>query len=695
MLEQEKKERKDYFQQVTNEIIAVMEKGNLPWQKPWDPKVGGILCPRPFNGKSGRAYTLDNGIRLAIVMDAKNSSDPRFFTFNQAKEKGWSVKKGAKAITVRQGFYVNKDRDGNNLPEEECYWDNKYIPVFHASDICVSQEYVKDENGKQVYEDVLDKNGKPVMVDDLDKNGNPKMEPAYDEDGQIILDDNGKPAKQAKKKPLCQPKINYTPIPEYVPKKTSIYTHEETMELAEAVLQNSGAKIQHKSGTEAYYERNADIINIPPKEAFPSLAGYYATALHELAHWTGHESRLNRPHHKTCRDSDYAKEELRAELASVYLSMELGVPVNTSQNAAYIQSWIKNLQDDKKEIINAMNDAMKIKNFVKDLAKEKIMEIVKAKKEQEKASETEIVKDIETGIIQEVPVAEVVNTPEKTDNEILKENIVDRVPDDSQPAKKEEVAKEPVEKEPELLPACLVITVFEPKNGELGKEFKFNMESKTFPQFKFNDFEKKNVEIAIDASSPEEYFAKHNTHVVGSLVQVDDDLFYMNKDNKFKRIYATNKDGELIISAAANPEKFQEKVIEKIGQEKFNDYKKNFIEMFRIGAAVENPDIAKENLDVAYQKFVYDNSIKFGLSSNNPIAVNQWKSANESFMQACVKEFGADLEIIKLVANTVKDICPLKVNSEELEKTIVNSKIFQEIKSMENNESQIAAYSVR
>ena len=295
MAEEKTENKRDYFQQVTNEIIAAMEKGNIPWQKPWDPEIGGNLCPKAFNGKSGRAYTLDNAVRCLMVMSMKNSNDPRFFTYNQAKEKGWSVRKGSKALCVRQGFYVTKDTDGNDLPEEECHWTNKYINVFHASDICSKAEYVKDENGKAIYEDVLDDNGKPVMVVDLDENQQPKgYEIVYDDDGQLVFDKNGQPLKEPAKKPLRQPKVIYTPIPEYAPKSTSHYTHEETMELAEAILKNSGANIQHISGESAFYERNSDFINIPPKEAFPTLGGYYSVALHELAHWTGHESRLNR-----------------------------------------------------------------------------------------------------------------------------------------------------------------------------------------------------------------------------------------------------------------------------------------------------------------------------------------------------------------------------------------------------------------
>jgi len=95
----------------------------------------------------------------------------------------------------------------------------------------------------------------------------------------------------------------------------------QAIEAAERALKNSGAKITHK-GTEAFYQPSSDKITMPPKKAFPDQAAYYGTALHELAHWTGHESRLNRDGitgRHAFGSEGYAREELRAEMASVFL----------------------------------------------------------------------------------------------------------------------------------------------------------------------------------------------------------------------------------------------------------------------------------------------------------------------------------------------------------------------------------------
>ncbi len=737
MSEKATEPKRDYFQEVTNELIAVMEKGELPWQKPWDDKVGGNLCPKPFNGKSGRAYTVENAVRLLIKMQEKNSNDPRYFTFVQAQEKEWSIKPGAKATCVRQGFYVTKDRFGNDLPEEEHHWTNKYINVFHASDICKEIVFAKDEKGKIIYEDVLDADGNPVMVDDLDKNGKPKgYELALDEDGNMIIGANNQPVRIPRQKVKRLPKIiSITPIPEFTPNTTSCYTHEETMELAEAVLQNSGAKISHTSADRAFYNKDSDTIYMPPKEAFPSLSGYYATALHELAHWTGHENRLNRVLNGNKQSLSYAKEELRAELASVFLSMELGVPVNTTQNAAYLQSWVQNMKDDKQEIFKASNDAMKITNFIKDLAKEKIKEITMNKTGKKEEPEIEIVNEPKQETVQEPPTKETLQTgtvlepqsksQEEKDNEILKQNGIDVIeprdlPVAEKPTKEtptitvtkakiiptregvvtEEISKTeiPVTSEPEPQPqpepSCLIVSVYNPKDGEFGKEFNFESKGK----FKLSDFERQPPDIIVDASSPQEYFAKHKDHPVGSMVQVDDELFYMNKDNKFRKVYGAYVNGDVVVMPAANQEKLKEfegKIVEKVGQEKFDDYKESFMEMFRNGAAVENLTPSTDNLDLAYSKFVYDNAVKFGLSSSNPIAAKQWDNANNYFMKTCVKEFGADSAMVNLAAKAVKDICPVNVDAEALKAVTVKSSTYQQHKAEESKNVQIAAYGVR
>src|SRR5207237_2368310 len=182
-------------------------------------------------------------------------------------------------------------------------------------------------------------------------------------------------------------------IPERTPKQ---HTEFEIVQAGESILQNSGAEILHDQNDRAFYNRASDQIHLPPKSAFPSAAAYYGTALHELGHWTGHPSRLDREtlnSSKSFGDPSYAREELRAELASVFLAAERGIPHDPAQHAAYVGSWIKALQEDKNEIFRAARDAHKAADFVLSLEMSKLVDQVPnwVREPQERVETTEFV----------------------------------------------------------------------------------------------------------------------------------------------------------------------------------------------------------------------------------------------------------------------------------------------------------------
>lgn len=136
---------------------------------------------------------------------------------------------------------------------------------------------------------------------------------------------------------------------------------------AEKLLRASGANIVNRSQASAYYRADEDTIYLPQKSQFPNEVAYYSTVLHELGHWTGHESRLNRKcSYAPFGSVTYAEEELRAEIGSMMLSAELGIGVSIDSHAAYVQSWIKALQDDPREIFRAAAEAEKICDFIMD-----------------------------------------------------------------------------------------------------------------------------------------------------------------------------------------------------------------------------------------------------------------------------------------------------------------------------------------
>jgi hypothetical protein len=89
--------------------------------------------------------------------------------------------------------------------------------------------------------------------------------------------------------------------------------------------------------------------------------------LHELGHWTGAESRLNRPMEGKFGSEAYAREELRAEIASLMICSELNIGHNFGQHAAYLDSWIRILKDEPFELHKASADAQKIFDFVLDI----------------------------------------------------------------------------------------------------------------------------------------------------------------------------------------------------------------------------------------------------------------------------------------------------------------------------------------
>ena len=105
-----------------------------------------------------------------------------------------------------------------------------------------------------------------------------------------------------------------------------------------------------------------DYIQVPERGQFNSQADYYATALHELGHWTGHPSRLNREMSSDIHSEAYAKEELVAEMASMFVSAETGIPQTQEHfdnHAAYVDYWVKAVKEDPNALFRAVNQAQK------------------------------------------------------------------------------------------------------------------------------------------------------------------------------------------------------------------------------------------------------------------------------------------------------------------------------------------------
>jgi antirestriction protein ArdC len=296
--------KRDFRREVTDRIISMLETGVAPWQKPWNPADASL--DMPMNPTTGKAYRGGNAIHLMATGLLRGYADPRWMTYKQAAGRGWQVRRGEKGTQI-EFWEVKAERATRSEPIRAGGGD-EYQPASE------SDEHWSNRLIHRVY---------------------------------TVFN-----ARQIEG------------IPEATSRERLTF---EMVESGERILQNSGAIILHDQADRAFYNRLGDRIHLPPKHAFKDAPAYYGTALHELAHWSGHPSRLNRATlNESYRfgDISYAKEELRAELASVFLAAERGIPHDPEQHAAYVGSWINLLKQDKHEIFRAAQDASRAADFL-------------------------------------------------------------------------------------------------------------------------------------------------------------------------------------------------------------------------------------------------------------------------------------------------------------------------------------------
>jgi len=288
---------RDSYQLITDRIIAELEKGEIPWDKPWTGRANG-----PISHRSGEAYSLLNQMLLR--------KPGEYITYQQALAEGGHVKKGEHGHTIylwklREVQGTSKDGSGNGEEKEE----KKVIPFL-----------------------------KTITVFHIDQCDG--IQPRW---------------AQGESRP-----------------------HADIVEAGEAVIREyktrTGLRIDHIMGDEASYSPALDRIRMPLREQFTNTAEYYSTLFHESVHSTGHPSRLNRFNERGnggFGSESYSKEELVAELGASILCHDLGIETNKSfrNTAAYIQSWIGALRNDKTLIVSAAGKADKAVNMIYGLNK--------------------------------------------------------------------------------------------------------------------------------------------------------------------------------------------------------------------------------------------------------------------------------------------------------------------------------------
>ncbi|WP_288633685.1 ArdC family protein [uncultured Megamonas sp.] len=300
------------IQQQRNELVQQVIK-DIQSGKPffWD---SGYISKRPRNllkslqGKD-QYYNGINNIRLILAAKHFGFEDSRWTTFKQAQELVAKIQKGAKGIHIEYWQYAKPimEINPNTKKKEQVY-------------------VIDEETGKKV--------------------------PAY-----VKLD-----------YPIVKNYVVFNAsqvegIKKEIPLKIH---HEDTIKSMEDMIQHSEAKIYYDQDSKNYYSPSNDEIHVVSKERFKTLNNFYATVAHEIAHSTGAKNRLNR---KTLIENDtiYAKEELRAELTSMFLAQKYNINFDKNHyenHVAYLQSWIKAFQDDPNELFRAASEAEKAMQYI-------------------------------------------------------------------------------------------------------------------------------------------------------------------------------------------------------------------------------------------------------------------------------------------------------------------------------------------
>ena len=151
-------------------------------------------------------------------------------------------------------------------------------------------------------------------------------------------------------------------VPAFEP-PSATKTVPERIDDVEIIVKASSVPVRI-GGDRAFYSPALDLIQMPPDEAFHSPEVRATTLFHELAHASGHASRLNRDLSGKFASALYAKEEIRAEWASCAIGSILGLPCDLPSHASYLQSWIKVLKQDRREIFRAAAEAQRIADYI-------------------------------------------------------------------------------------------------------------------------------------------------------------------------------------------------------------------------------------------------------------------------------------------------------------------------------------------
>lgn len=348
----EQTKRPNFTQDVTDQLIRMLEEEQIkPWEKSWDGGVTKAFNPytRSEGGK-GRAYRGGNALHLLMAQIERDSPDPRWLTFNQAKDAGFSIRKGARAESVMfWKFDSGKERwqAADSEPSAAGVYKLKsggYAKFDDAGWWAEASTVTAAQATKQLRADA----GEPA-------------DPQW-----AVLD-----REETRPTPLYAAVFNGADVVGLPPmKERRVF---DANARAERLIQATGAVIEHRELTSVgkglqvnacFYDPKEDKVVVPPRGHFKTPADYYRSVVHEIGHWTGHESRLNRLDDAKPGTAEYAREELRAEMASAMICTALGVQGGLDDHAGYLEHYVQLLKQERGALFKAARDAEKIYDMV-------------------------------------------------------------------------------------------------------------------------------------------------------------------------------------------------------------------------------------------------------------------------------------------------------------------------------------------
>ncbi|PLX05996.1 MAG: hypothetical protein C0596_16010 [Marinilabiliales bacterium] len=141
-------------------------------------------------------------------------------------------------------------------------------------------------------------------------------------------------------------------------------TEFEKNENAENLINNTSADIVYLPQNKAFYNHLEDKIYLPQRKQFVSSEAFYNVLFHELGHWSGHSTRLNRSLGNVFQSKEYGFEELIAEINAAFISALLGFKTKITDNVDYINSWLQVMRNDKKFVVQAASQAQKAADYI-------------------------------------------------------------------------------------------------------------------------------------------------------------------------------------------------------------------------------------------------------------------------------------------------------------------------------------------